>query len=49
MVRGLYMGCVLVKMESVELTCVRVQAVGDTERVLVLVYKQWVILSVYLC
>ena len=30
-------------------TCVDVQAAGDTKGVLVLVYKQQVILSVYLC
>ena len=30
-------------------TCVGVQAAGDTECVLVLMYKQQVILSVYLC
>ena len=30
-------------------TCVDVQAAGDTECVLVLVYKQQVILGVYLC
>ena len=30
-------------------TCADVQAAGDTECVLVLVHKQQVILSVYLC
>ena len=30
-------------------TCVDVQAAGDTNGVLVLVYKQQVILRVYLC
>ena len=49
MVWWVHLVYVLVKMESGELTCVGVQAAGDTEHVVVLVYEQQVILSVYLC